>query len=282
MKRIHASPLRYPGGKGALYPLVRDTLRMNNLCEGVYVEPYAGGAGLALSLLFTGEVSSVVINDLDPAIHAFWKSVTGETDRFIRKTLEVPITIEEWVRQKEVYANANDADTFDLGFATFFLNRTNRSGVLNGGPIGGKSQTGKYKIDARFNRKGLSERIRLIGLHATRIAVSREDGKDIIAEYSGRERTLVYADPPYYEKSGTLYMNKFASKDHKDLADLLNSRSQFYWILTYDDAPQIEVLYRDRKTLRIPLRYSANGSVNVEELLVHSDGLQFPDLYDRL
>ena len=68
--------------------------------------------------------------------------------------------MKEWEKQKRIYENTRSE--FLLGFATFFLNRTNYSGVITGGPIGGFEQKGQWKIDARFNKKSLIDRIERI------------------------------------------------------------------------------------------------------------------------
>lgn len=273
-KRPRLSPLRYPGGKSSLYPRLRSLVRANKLSDGTYVEPYAGGAGAALALLITGEVHRIVINDLDPAIYAFWSAVVNTPREFSALLSGAKLTVDEWERQKDVYRSARTDDQLKLGFATFFLNRTNRSGVLNGGPIGGLDQTGNYKIDARFNRPELLERIRLIGLHAKRITVLNEDGVTITKRYAGQKKALVYADPPYFDKAGSLYMNSFSAKDHERLANCLNRLSDRRWLLTYDDVPQVADLYSERRREQFSLNYSAHRVLKASELMVFSDGLR--------
>lgn len=271
-RRIMASPLRYPGGKGALYQRLRKTIRDNDLAGCTYVEPYAGGAGAGLALLVTGQVSSVVINDLDPAIFAFWSTLVSDPDSFIERIASVPLSVTEWRAQKEVYAS-DTTDIDALGFATFYLNRTNRSGVLNGGPIGGLNQTGNYLIDARFNREELAERVRTLGLYSDKITVLSTDGREVVRDYADRDDTFLYADPPYFEKAGSLYMNSFRADDHRALAESLNAKANGRWILTYDDVPQVEELYQERRRRRFSLNYSAHRVTVATEVVVLSDGL---------
>lgn len=275
-KRVTVSPLRYPGGKGLLYSRLRQIIRDNNLTSSTYVEPYAGGAGAALGLLVSGQVAKVAINDLDPAIYAFWRAVVDQPDEFSRLVRTVDLTVEEWEKQREVYRTAQYEDLLQLGFATFYLNRTNRSGMLNGGPIGGRDQTGNYKIDARFNRETLLERIRLIGLHASRITVTNEDGRKVIKHYADHANAFIYADPPYFEKAGSLYMNAFDAYDHEDLAKCLNSVVRARWVLTYDSVPQVGVLYSNRRTRLFSLNYSAHRITKAQEIMVFSDSLTIP------
>ena len=243
------------------------------MTSGTYVEPYAGGAGAALGLLITGQVHRIVINDLDPAVFSFWMAVVNYPVEFSKLIDDAALTVDEWSRQKEIYQEASREDHLRLGFATFYLNRTNRSGVLNGGPIGGMDQTGNYKIDARFNKNTLVERIRLIGLHAKRISVTNLDGMSVIKKYARRANTLIYADPPYFNKAGTLYLNSFTDGDHTALAACLNKLSEFKWVLTYDNVPQITELYSERRRELISLNYSAHRVVKAKEVMVFSDTL---------
>jgi len=271
-RRLNISPLRYPGGKGALWVRLRQLVRDSGLAGCTYVEPYAGGVGAGLSLLVTGQVDHVVINDLDPAIHAFWQSLVKSPDLLIDKILTTPLDVTEWRRQKRVYSSGQ-ADLDALAFSTFFLNRTNRSGILNGGPIGGLDQTGNYKIDARFDRNKLADRIRLLKLYAPNITVSCKDGVDVIAEYAERPDTFIYADPPYFEKAGSLYMNSFRAEDHEDLARTLNAVADATWLLTYDNVAAVHRLYPERRRRLFGLFYSANGAARASEIAVLSDAM---------
>lgn len=277
LKRPQFSPLRYPGGKSALFGMVSAAVRANGASGGTYVEPYAGGAGIALGLLITEQVERVVVNDLDPAIHAFWTAVTQHSDAFMRRLATVELSVSEWKRQREVYLSADQEDPLNLGFATFFLNRTNRSGVLNAGVIGGQNQSGNYKIDARFNRNTLLERCRLIALYSSRISVSKRDGLEVIADYVSQPKTLTYADPPYFEKGSQLYLNAFGAKDHSVLADLLNENAKGSWLLTYDNQPTIEELYAERRQFEIGVYYSVREARRTSELLVLSDTMCLPE-----
>ena len=255
--------------------MIAQLLRQNDLIGCRYVEPYAGGAGAGLALLLSGEVSELVINDLDPAIWSMWKAAVSNPQEFIARVHSTALNVAEWKRQKQIYASGRASDPFDLGFATFYLNRTNRSGILNGGPIGGLDQLGTYKIDARFNRSALAERIRLIGLHAESIVIANEDGSQLVLKQLRRKRTFIYADPPYFEKAGSLYMNTFAVKDHVRLAAVLNSANSKPWMLTYDDDPRVHELYCNRSRSSISLNYSAHRVSKAQEVLVLSDILSY-------
>lgn len=267
------SPLRYPGGKGALYSRLRSLIRDSGLAGCTYVEPYAGGAGAGLGLLVTGQVERVIINDLDPAIYAFWAALIDDPEGLMRKIENVDLSVKEWRRQREVYLNGERSDIHALGFATFYLNRTNHSGVLNGGPIGGHDQSGTYKIDARFNRAELIERIRVLSLYADKMSVTARDGVDVIRQYSRDKNTFIYADPPYFEKAGSLYLNAFSATDHNRLAQTLNRHAQGTWLLTYDNVPQVHALYDSRRRRLFELHYSAHRVTKATEIAVLSDSV---------
>lgn len=263
------SPLRYPGGKAALAGLFADLLSTIGLTHGTYVEPYAGGAGAGIALLKEGLVDRLVINDIDPAVHAFWRSVVDHNDALIDMVDTAPLTVAHWHAQRELYRSGT-ADTLALGFAFFYLNRTNRSGVLNAGVIGGQAQEGTYKIDARFNRATLTARLRAIGELADRIEVTDLDGRTVISRYASDARAFMYIDPPYVRAGSRLYLNAFEGRDHEALASAISSINGAHWLLTYDVAPVIEHLYREHFLAHLSLNYSARHPGAADELLVAS------------
>lgn len=272
------SPLRYPGGKTCLYDLLADILRLNGLELGHYVEPYAGGCGLALSLLFGGHVSDIHVNDLDRSIWAFWYSVLNHTNELIELVSRTPVTIEEWHRQREIQRNANTAPVSDLAFSTFFLNRTNRSGVIKGaGVIGGLSQTGNYKIDCRFNREELARRIRRIAKYKSRIHLTNLDAVAFLkkSERELPDNTFYCIDPPYFIKGSSLYTNFYGPSEHKTVADAVLNLSH-KWIVTYDYAEEIRSLYSKRRQFIFNINYSIQTKRVGSELLIASKRLQLP------
>ena len=276
---ITNTPLRYPGGKSSLSSFLAQVVELNDLQGGTYVEPYAGGAGAALNLLFQGTVSRIVINDFDPAIYAFWVSVLNETDELSHRISSVPLNIEEWHRQKNILKTYNQQNISDVGFAALFLNRCNRSGILKAGPIGGQDQTGAYTMDVRFNRENLVKKIRRIERHKERISVYNLDAIDLLQNVvpgiSGPK--LIYLDPPYFTKGPQLYMNAYEHDDHENLAWALGKMSSSdCWVLTYDDAHEIRALYQNSVTSTYTLNYSAAQSKQGRELLITPPWLMLP------
>lgn len=270
--KYHYSPLRYPGGKTFLFPFFDKVIKDNKLEGIIYVEPFAGGAGAALALLFLEKVDHIVINDLDRAIYSFWKSAIFNSEKFIKKINSTPINIKEWRKQKAIYHDAK-AKQLDRGFATFYLNRTNVSGILDGGPIGGVKQLGKYKINARFNKEKLIEKIRQLSQYKNRITVTNKDGLDLITEYLSQKNAFIYLDPPYYEKGSTLYLNHYKKDDHQCLAEKLNKSPDAFWLLTYDNKKEIKSLYPNRRIINFSLNYNAYESRKGKEVMILSDAL---------
>ena len=278
------SPLRYPGGKTNIYPLVSTILRLNKLERKIYAEPFAGGCGLALSLLYGGHVGEICINDIDKPIWAFWQSVLNHTDEFVDLVENVPVTVEEWRHQREILLIRDETNPLKLGFAGFFLNRTNRSGIVEkAGVIGGLAQTGPYKLDCRFNRDNLIRRIRRIAKYRNRIHLYRLDALVFMAELRENlpSSTFFYLDPPYFNKGASLYTSFYSSTDHSILANYVLELSN-PWIVTYDNEPRIKSLYRERRQFMYDINYSLETKRRGTEILIASKGLRVPPtLRDR-
>ncbi len=274
---MYYSPLRYPGGKRKLANFFKLLFRANDLMDGDYVEPYAGGAAVALALLFENYAARIHINDLDRGVYAFWRAVLCDTDALCRRIAEVPVDMETWERQRAVY-DATDPDPLDLAVATFFLNRTNRSGIITGGVIGGKAQKGAWKLDARFNKPDLIQRIEKIARHRSRIHLYNDDAAPFIDRMAHTlpPRSLFYLDPPYYVKGKSeLYANYYEEQDHRLIAERV-SRLEHPWVVSYDDVPEIRTLYRRFRCVAYGISYSTQDRYRGREVMFASDGLVLP------
>jgi len=259
--------------------MVSYILRVNNLEQGVYVEPFAGGAGLALTLLYGGEVSEIHINDIDPAIYAFWFSVLNYNRELTALIYQTEVNIDEWHTQRQIFLAQDTTNALELGFSAFFLNRTNRSGIIKGaGVIGGLSQSGEYKIDCRFNKADLIDRISRIEKYKDRIFLSNRDACDYIISADGMfgKRTLFCIDPPYFNKGSSLYTSFYSAEDHAVLADAVLGL-KYPWIVTYDSVSQIEKLYKKRQQFAFNIKYSAQTKRVGQELLISSKGMRLPE-----
>lgn len=272
------SPLRYPGGKGKLAAFVTQVVKSNKLSDGLYVEPYAGGAAVAWELLLTGVVRNVSINDVSWPIYAFWKCVLDRTSDLITMIRDTPVTVETRMRMKEAFMRRSDLNELDTAFATFFLNRTNRSGILNGGMIGGKSQSGAWKLDARYNKDELIDRIERIARMRRRISISNMDAVKFLKEHSPRwgKKTLVYLDPPYFDKGPDLYPNFYKHDDHAGVAVAVRELRGIPWIVSYDDVRPIHDLYAGSTWLQYTIGYSARERVRGREAMFSSACLRLP------
>lgn len=269
---MHYTPLRYPGGKTKFAPVIKQIIEKNNL-NGHYIEPYAGGAGVALDLLFSGYCSDIHINDLDLAIYHFWKSITEDTEEFIRLVDDTEITIDEWYRQKALLKQ-DDLSPLEHGFAAFFLNRTNRSGILKAGVIGGIKQTGHYKVDCRFNKTDLIKRIERIGELSKHIHVSNYDTEIWLSTMDKQipDNSLIYLDPPYYEKGQGLYRNFYRHQDHVAIKNRL-ANIKTPWVVSYDNHPSIKEIYQQYRQQEHTLNYSASKKMKATEIVIYSDNL---------
>jgi DNA adenine methylase len=268
------SPLRYPGGKSRIFPFVSRLFYENEMIGFSYAEPYAGGAGLALKLLFDEYVDKIYLNDLDQSIHAFWVAVLDHTEEICDWIMEVDLTIRRWRHYKKIHSHPADFSQLDLAKATFFLNRTNVSGVIKGGMIGGLAQQSKYNIDARFYRDESVAKIRRIAGVRHRIRLSNLDGISFIDRLDKRkEGIFIYLDPPYFQKAAELYMNHYSSKDHERLSRHVQ-KLQKRWMVSYDDQDFILNLYSSQQKVRHSLaRWASNQTGN--EILIFSETVQF-------
>lgn len=275
------TPLRYPGGKGKLSYYIKSLIDENSLNDGSYIEPYAGGAGVALELLLQEYVRYIHINDIDIAIYSFWNSILNNTENFSKLVHDTKIDLENWEKQKNILLNSEKHSMLEIGFATFFLNRTNRSGILKAGVIGGKAQLGKWKIDVRFNKKDLLKRIEKIANYSSRIYIYNLDTLDLLKSLpiQAPEKTLLYLDPPYYVKGQGLYRNFYEHDDHVAVMNALNKTSFPYWIVSYDNHEEIKNIYNKFRIKEYDLQYTAHKKRTGGEIMIFSDNIKIPNIH---
>lgn len=253
-------------------------IAVNGLEGGTYVEPYAGGAGIAVDLALSGTVSKVILNDIDPSIFAFWHSVLFETDALCERILYTPVTVDEWRKQREVQKIKDETPLLELGFSTFFLNRTNRSGIIEGGVIGGILQSGNYKIDCRFNKDALINKIREIARHRNRFEIHGRDAEEVLTgqhSWLSDPRTLFFIDPPYIGKGSQLYASFYRKEDHECIAGLIRGLA-VPWVVTYYNVPMVEQMYADFRQKKYSVNYTAQSKYAGSEIMVFSDELIIP------
>ena len=274
----YKTPLRYPGGKQKLAPFISEIISENNLDGGHYVEPYAGGAGIAIELLLSGKVKHIHLNDSCSGVYAFWKSVLSNSEELCRRISRASLTIAEWRRQKEIFSKQSEFDQIDVGFSVFYLNRCNRSGILSGGVIGGLKQDGEWKMDARFPRNELIGRIEAIASRKSAITLKNLDAEKFIIKYIPKlpKNTLVYCDPPYFRKADRLYLNHYDPNDHERIAQVIQRELKHRWVVSYDGAPEILKHYSRRRSFLYSLQYNAVKAYKGTEVFFFSDGIWLP------
>ena len=272
------TPLRYPGGKTKLAGFIGRVLQSNRLEGCAFVEPYAGGGGISVALLLEGHVSRIVINDLDYVVYAFWKTLVDDAEWLCQKVLATPVTLESYYAQKTINRAPEKYPLREVGFSTFFLNRTNRSGILRAGVIGGYRQDGSYKMDSRYNKAVLVEKIRKIAAKRDAIHVFNDDAIALTEKLTclAGKKVLFYFDPPYVNKADSLYNYSYVEGDHLKLAQMLQDL-EWPWIASYDDVPAIRELYRSCASSELHFNYSVyHSGVRGKELLLYGN-LLLPD-----
>lgn len=274
------NPLRYPGAKSKLVPYIQKLIESEELNGCTLYEPYAGSAAVSFSLLESKTISRAIINELDPLIYCFWISVMEYTEDLIKLIYDTDITLENW-NALSLYRNSEyikNKSTVNIGFAGLFLNRTNFSGILKAGPLGGLQQKSQYKIDCRFNKEKVIESILQLSKFCNKVEIYNMDALEFLKQktkYKRNNRIFVYIDPPYYEKGPSLYRYFYNQNMHASLAKFIKNKN-YPWLVSYDDAEKIQALYKKKTLQPIYLDYSVNSKRKAKELLISN--LEIPPL----
>ena len=272
---VTKSILRYPGGKTQLSKFVCNLISLNKITQPIYCEPFSGGSGVSMELLLTNKVDTVILNDLEPSIYSIWYAILHDTERLIDSIQSIPITMDQWYLQKEIYTNLQNCSeyNFKLALATLFLNRTNRGGIITGGPIGGYNQNSKYALNCRFNKTNIIKKINDIAKQRHRICLYMLDAKELIHKVllaTPPNQLFTFFDPPYYHQGQALYKNGFKHNEHVNLAQAIRLMNHYKWITTYDECPEIQSIYTDYHLYTYKLRYSINQFRNANEYIFAS------------
>ncbi len=267
------SPLRYPGSKRRLAGFIRKTLEINDFRPKLYIEPFIGGASVALQLLVDDVVDQVILIDIDPLIAHFWEAVFFDTSWLVNQILSIDVSLEKWNEFKTFKPKSKR----DFALTCLFLNRTSFSGIMRNevGPLGGRDQQSIYKINCRFPRETLVKRIKRISQYRDKVfaiwVCSWSEGMKKIRKLQKSqnltsESVFLYFDPPFFEKGESLYRHYFVDKDHSELRDFLLHLND-YWILSYDSAHKFDLLYGDA------IKNNTNGTKKKDIELIYSTGV---------
>lgn len=279
------SPLRYPGSKKKLVLYLCEIIKYNKLNPNVLVEPFVGGGNIALHFLLNGIVNKIIIGDKDKLIYSFWYVLFSDPDYLIDFIKRVRVNLDTFYDYKEIARDFENYEKEKLAEACIYLNRTSFSGIMTDkvGPLGGKDQQSQYKIDCRFNKKTLIERIKYISTFRRNVIVLPFDWKDAIkyAEDWVRHkkrlnRLFFYFDPPFFNKAHDLYRCYFSKEEHRQLYEEIICLN-YDWVLSYDNVPEIRELYSHSKyvTMHIEMPYSINSHAQriERELIITPLGL---------
>ncbi|WP_020214169.1 DNA adenine methylase [Flavobacterium rivuli] len=280
------SPLRYPGGKSSLYDFLKKTIQENNIIDGIYIEPFAGGAGAALKLLMLEDVFQIHLNDKDEMVYKFWFSILNHTEDFVKLIQNCEISINEWNYRRDILQQSSLRESLsdlEIGFTTFYLNRCNRSGIMKAGVIGGIQQEGDWKLDARFNKSDLISKIRKIALYKDRIKIYNKDAVTFLKEIENsnidKDDLLIYLDPPYVVQGEGLYNIFFKEIDHINLSKYLQKKTSSHWLVSYDDNPLIHKIYKEVNKNIFEFNYFANKTKVGRELVICSKNCKVPQSF---
>nr|WP_301003537.1 DNA adenine methylase [Arsukibacterium sp.] len=269
------SPFRYPGGKGKLSKFLALFLTSNDLKGTKFVEPFCGGAGGSLPLLEAGIISKLILNDANPFIAEFWQSAINHTASLTKEIRKVNVNLKSWHKYRDIFEGNVDSSDLDKALSVFFLNRTNRSGILHAGPIGGQAQNGNYLIDCRFNKVDLIQRIENIAKLRRNIVVKSEDASSLVFKLD-KENCFIYADPPYVKEGKNIYKKYcFNSYQHTAFSNAIKHQNN-PWLISYDDDPLVHELYAKSGINVIELSYVMNKARVGRELLIASSTMKMP------
>lgn len=233
----YQSPLRYPGAKSSLAPIIARVITLAKQSRDVpeinlLVEPFAGGASASLRMIGDGIVDRILLADADPLVTALWQAAADDTeqlvdrmhdewDRYVRVGGSAAVERWDYWRTWNPPSNMTQHNRrLTAAMKCLFLNRTTFSGILHGraGPIGGRAQASDYPIGCRWNADAIAERLRYVGYlyQAGRLVdVWRKDWRQTLDDVPDQypqllpSRVVAYLDPPYMEKSSVLYRTSF-------------------------------------------------------------------------
>lgn len=231
----HRSPFRYPGGKTWLVPYVRQWLNNYHKKPADFIEPFAGGGIVSLSVLFDGLADHITTIERDEQVAAVWKAMLLHGEELASQIVSFDLT-------KDNVTNAlasAGTTTLDIAFQTIIRNRVQRGGIMAPGAGLLKHGENGHGIASRWYPETLSKRINEIVQKAASITFIEGNGIDYIAANAGLDNVLWFVDPPYTVAGRRLY--RYSEIDHHSLFDAM-SRVKGDFLMTYDNAEPIHAL----------------------------------------
>lgn len=232
----HRSLFRYPGGKTWLVPHVRNWLASLPNKPEEFIEPFAGGGIVGLSVVFEDLADRITLVELDESIAAVWRVVlNGKAKQLATRILNFQVSLEA-VRE---ILDSQPTALLDQAFATIVRNRMQRGGIMAPGASLMKSGESGKGLMSRWYARTLHDRVLEISKRKARISFIHGDGLAVMRETASRKDVAYLIDPPYTVAGRRLYLH--SELDHNELFRLA-SKLRGDFLMTYDDAPAVRKL----------------------------------------
>jgi DNA adenine methylase len=246
---------RYPGGKSKLQNQIIAKLNyMADISNFEYREPFFGGGSIGLKLLQDNyNFKRIWINDFDTGISCLWTTLINCPDLLKDQVIKFVPSTDAFYKFKNELINipsefTSDIDIANYGFKKLAIHQISYSGLgtKSGGPLGGKGQKSKYKIDCRWSPTYICKKIDMLHQKFSQVIVRDEKCTNLDFEkliLDNKYDAIIYLDPPYFDTGETLYQCAFTKDDHYRLVDALK-HTDHYWVLSYDNCEEIIELYK--------------------------------------
>jgi DNA adenine methylase len=234
------SPFRYPGGKTWLVPYLRRWLASLPAHPAEFVEPFAGGASIGLTVAFEELAAHVTLIELDEQVAAVWQAILGEHGTWLAHRIA---NFQLTATNVERALSAPARSIHEKAFQTILKNRVNRSGILAPGAGKIKNGEGGKGLNSRWYPATLQKRILDIVAIRERLTFEQADGLTVLRQMAQHAEAVFFIDPPYTaggKRAGSrLYLH--SELDHQTLFDVA-SQLKGDVLMTYDDAQEVRQL----------------------------------------
>ncbi|MEC4682059.1 MAG: DNA adenine methylase [Nitrospirota bacterium] len=248
------SPFRYPGGKTWLIPEIRKWLGQGKNKPHLFIDIFAGGGIVGLTVAAEQLSDHTFLVEIDPDVSAVWKTVLSDDAHWlVEKIITCPMSL-PFIAE---VLSSSPKNTTERAFQTILRNRTSHGGILAPGAGLLKYGENGKGILSRWYPVTLAKRIEEIWKMRERISFFQADAFDIMKQYSGRDDTTFFIDPPYTApgKSAGRRLYVYNEIDHEALFDAA-SGFQGDFMMTYDDTEAVKkmALKRGFTVRAIPMK----------------------------